>query len=224
MFPSWDVASHATFGSPAWEILDTARQERTELIIVGSHGRSFVGRFVLGSVSQKVLNEAPCSVRVARGRVETDAGPQRILIAFDGSKGAFDAVASVASRYWSDGADVRLVFACGTGNASARFVERCADQPAADAPACGGTFIKEAADKAIDVLEKARLRVSFSCTDGNARSALLEEAERWSADSIFVGANAGTGGLREFVLGSTAAAIAARASCSVEVVRPGFRR
>ena len=42
-----------------------------DLIVVGSHGRSALGRFMLGSVSQKVVTEAHCSVRVARGRAQT---------------------------------------------------------------------------------------------------------------------------------------------------------
>src|SRR4249919_2752824 len=58
MFPTWMVSSRATYGSPSFEILTLADQLKTDLIVVGSHGRSALGRLFLGSVSQKVLTEA----------------------------------------------------------------------------------------------------------------------------------------------------------------------
>ena len=65
-FPDWEISVQATYGSPAWEIITKANEVKADLIIVGSHGRSSVGRLFLGSISQKVLTEADCSVRVAR--------------------------------------------------------------------------------------------------------------------------------------------------------------
>src|SRR5262249_52768870 len=62
-FPAWDVFAEACADSPAWAIIKKAETWQPDLIVVGSHGRSALGRFVLGSVSQKVLTEAHCSVR-----------------------------------------------------------------------------------------------------------------------------------------------------------------
>ena len=56
---------HARIGKPADEILDLARQVGADLIIVGSKGAG-VERLVLGSVSEKVVREAGCTVEVAR--------------------------------------------------------------------------------------------------------------------------------------------------------------
>jgi nucleotide-binding universal stress UspA family protein len=47
---------------------------------------------------------------------------------------------------------------------------------------------------------------------------LLGEAESWGADCIFVGAR-GMGRVERFMLGSVSSAVAARAQCSVEIVR-----
>jgi len=68
IFPAWDVRAEALAGSPASAILNKADEWKPDLIVVGSHGRSALGRFILGSVSQKLVTEAHCSVRVARGR------------------------------------------------------------------------------------------------------------------------------------------------------------
>lgn len=47
-------------------ILAVAREERADLIVLGSHGRTGLQRFLLGSVSEKVLAQAPCSVLITR--------------------------------------------------------------------------------------------------------------------------------------------------------------
>ncbi len=57
---------HVVFGSPAAEIVRAARPD--DIVVVGTHGRGLLGRIVLGSVSQKVLREAPCPVLVVRPR------------------------------------------------------------------------------------------------------------------------------------------------------------
>jgi len=57
---------HARIGKPAEEILLLARDVGADLIIVGSKGAKGVGRLVLGSVSEKVVREALCTVEVAR--------------------------------------------------------------------------------------------------------------------------------------------------------------
>ena len=47
-------------------ILDVAEHEGVDLIVVGSHGRTGLTRFLLGSVSSQIANHAHCSVLVAK--------------------------------------------------------------------------------------------------------------------------------------------------------------
>lgn len=63
------------------------------------------------------------------------------------------------------------------------------------------------------------LTVSSVIKEGDPKHVLLDEAEHWGADCLFVGAR-GLSGVERFLLGSVSAAVAARAHCSVEVVRP----
>ena len=58
--------------------------------------RTALGRFVLGSVSQRVLTEALCSVRIARGRVDEPNSPVRIIVGTDGSRPSEEALKAVA--------------------------------------------------------------------------------------------------------------------------------
>jgi nucleotide-binding universal stress UspA family protein len=53
-------------GDPRTVILDSAANWPADLIVVGSHGRSGLDRFLLGSVSERVVRHAPCSVEVVR--------------------------------------------------------------------------------------------------------------------------------------------------------------
>jgi len=53
-------------GDPKMVILDCATEWKADLIVVGSHGRKGVTRFVLGSVSEAVARYAHCSVEIAR--------------------------------------------------------------------------------------------------------------------------------------------------------------
>lgn len=51
-------------GRPADVILDVAREWPTDLIVIGSHGRSGVARVLLGSVAESVVRRAPCPVLI----------------------------------------------------------------------------------------------------------------------------------------------------------------
>ena len=53
-------------GNPAEEILATITRQKIDLAVVGSRGQSAVERLLVGSTSARVVNEAPCSVLIAR--------------------------------------------------------------------------------------------------------------------------------------------------------------
>jgi nucleotide-binding universal stress UspA family protein len=55
-------------GNPAETILEVAEAEGVDLIVLGSHGRSGLGRFLLGSVSSQVSSHAACSVLIAKAK------------------------------------------------------------------------------------------------------------------------------------------------------------
>jgi nucleotide-binding universal stress UspA family protein len=49
-------------GAPAVEIMNVARQSHADLIVMGTHGRTGLGRLLLGSVAEEILRRAPCPV------------------------------------------------------------------------------------------------------------------------------------------------------------------
>jgi len=55
-------------GNPADEIVSAAADYDTDLVVVGARGRGGMSRLLLGSVSEKVLRDAPCPVLIVKER------------------------------------------------------------------------------------------------------------------------------------------------------------
>jgi nucleotide-binding universal stress UspA family protein len=53
-------------GDPATEIVRYARESGCDMIVMGTHGRTGIERLLLGSVAEKVLRDANCSVMVVK--------------------------------------------------------------------------------------------------------------------------------------------------------------
>ena len=64
--PEERVVTEVQVGEPAEEIVDLARLEGYDLIVMGSRGLSPVRELLMGSVSNRVLHMAPCPVLIAR--------------------------------------------------------------------------------------------------------------------------------------------------------------
>jgi nucleotide-binding universal stress UspA family protein len=219
-FPDWEVRTKVLEGSPSWELLWKAEEWRPDLVVVGSQGRSALGRFFLGSVSKKLATESPSSVRVARRTEEKSVDePPRIMVGVDGSPGSERAVRSVGRRVWPEGTEVRLV------NVDDGISPTSIAHILPTAAAFKGRN-EEAAAKAQRMAEWAEselraigLQVSVAIVKGEPQSVLIEEALKWEADSIFVGSYGLDHIDEESGLGGVATGLVTKAPCSVEVVR-----
>lgn len=67
-FPSSkiDLTSQVSMGAPDRILIETAKEWAADLIVIGSHGRGFWERKLLGSISDSLIHNAPCSVLVVR--------------------------------------------------------------------------------------------------------------------------------------------------------------
>jgi nucleotide-binding universal stress UspA family protein len=61
-----DVKTILDEGSPAEMIVDRASKEKIDLIIMGTAGRKGLDRFFIGSISERVLRQAHCSVMIVK--------------------------------------------------------------------------------------------------------------------------------------------------------------
>lgn len=62
---------HVVRGAPAQCVVDEASAHHCDLIVVGTHGRTGLGRLVLGSVAETIVRLAPCSVLTVKKRKST---------------------------------------------------------------------------------------------------------------------------------------------------------
>jgi nucleotide-binding universal stress UspA family protein len=211
IFPTWDVHAEAHGDAPAWAIIKKADEWDADLVVVGSQGRSMLGRILLGSVSQTVVTHARCAVRVARGSSTVAEGPVRLVVGVDGSPDAETAIRVIAERDWPEGSEVLVITAFDRKMATA-----AQSGDASDVEARG--WVREMLEASAQKLRAAGLQVSTMIKEGDPKRLLPDEAERLRADAIFLGAR-GLGRIERLLLGSVSAAVAARAHCSVEVIR-----
>jgi nucleotide-binding universal stress UspA family protein len=146
----------------------------------------------------------------------------RIIVGWDGSADASSAVKVVAQRTWPPGSQGRLV--------TALDVRLSLSLPAivpAELIALGSSphvpvetdLLREGARTAIQTLQATGLEIDEPVLRiGDPKRVLVDEAKKWMADCIFVGAK-GMSRIERVLLGSVSGAVAARAHCSVEVVR-----
>lgn len=221
LFPAWSISSEAEADSPAWALIRKADQWKPDLIVMGARGHSvFGGRLILGSISQRVLYEARCSVRIARAADKNPEDPVRVLIGVDSSVDSNAAVDEVCHRHWPKGTEVGLLavvdtvmpFSSSPSEPSAMKWIEVADES-------NWNQVREIFAPAVDKIRRTGLHAEVLIRRGNPADEILEEANTWGADCIFVGAK-GTRGIDRLLLGSVSSAVSSRAHCSVEVVRP----
>lgn len=139
----------------------------------------------------------------------------RLLLATDGSAGAATAVDLVASVPWPDGTAVDVVRVVDT------LLSTWAYAPTPDLQIPHEQLIAEGRQTVDQVARQLRdrgLRASGFVLQGPEVPSLVDQARRSGADMVVCGSR-GRGHLRSVMLGSVSAGVAARAACSVLVVR-----
>jgi len=220
-FPTWTTASEAVSGSPAHEILARAESFHPDVIIVGEpHHAAEPGHIFLGHTSQTILAKADCTVRIARSRENaTPNTSPRLLVGFDGSATARNAVDMISRRKWPDGTTVRLLAVADSSMLSSigRFTPQM-NNAAAEAR-FATQWAETLAAKRLTELTAAGLSASVDIQFGHPMETIVKDAERWMADAIFVGPHSAPNSFERYLMGSVSSGVAARANCTVEVVR-----
>lgn len=98
--------------SVAGALLDYAEEEAVDLIVLGTHGRSGISRFFLGSVAEKVIRHARCPVLAVgpdRAGYRSHPGYEKILVGFDFSEYSQNAAAAALELARRFGARVQVL-------------------------------------------------------------------------------------------------------------------
>ena len=217
----WNVRTEVVEGNPRRTINEFAKEWKADLVMVGAHEQSAIGRLCLGSTAQAVMRHAPCSVEIVRPRPTGNDGGWKILVATDGSEFSQAALHAVASGAWPPGSQVKVIsvpeFILGK---DASYLEKHPVRDLSDLGAASIEDAKKCLSEARLILGNGPFPLIAEIPEYEERpfQVILHEAERWGADLIVVGSH-GRSGFDRFVMGSVSEAVALRAQCSVEVVR-----
>ena len=163
-------------------------------------------------------------MRVARQTTGTGTSAIRIILGVDGSAGAQEAVRTVAARGWTPGSEVRVVVAEDVLKANSVYalippVNEFIDEVDRSERTEAERIAEEAIKQLRSELDGKSVTVSSAVLTGDPKQVLVRHAEEFGADCIFTGATGFSNPIERFLVGSVSAAVAARAHCSVEVVR-----
>jgi nucleotide-binding universal stress UspA family protein len=208
------VTSKFLTGAPWDQIVETLRgDEAFDLVVMGSHGRTGITRVLLGSVTEKVVRHAPCSVLAVRtGGEATSFG--HILCPVDFSDSARHAVDRAAQLAAPKGAGITLlhVIELPLTPAGEPFGVDFLDNIEQGA---GGLLEKWAAElkSRVEVPVATEIRVG---SPGMQTLALLDHDPTF--DLVVIGSHGRTG-LGRVLLGSVAEKVVRHATCPVLVAR-----
>jgi len=142
----------------------------------------------------------------------------KLLLAIDNSEYSADAIKEVKVRSWPPKTIVRVI-----------SVVEPITPPAAELWYDASGSLERAqqeltkratklTQKTSESLKRKGLKGESAVREGDARSVIVDEAQKWSADLIVLGSH-GYSGIKRLLLGSVASSVASHAPCSVEIVR-----
>lgn len=211
-----ELEALVSHGFPDTGLCEVASEHGADLVAVGTHGRTGLGWFLLGSVARRVVRLAEQDVLVCRARGEGREGFPRILVPTDFSAAAgraLDAAAVLAAP----GATIEVVHAVDELPPGRRL---SSDRGALEQLSTViGEAMRERGQQLIAGVKRDDLTVRFHVETGAPQAVAVEWAERDDFDLVAMGAS-GVRGARRLLLGSVAEATVQRAPCSVLVAHP----
>lgn len=212
-------------GEPAQAIVAYAQEHATGLLLaMATHGRSGLGRWVFGSVAERVLHASPVPLLLARPPVGTSvtvalAAPYRyILVPLDGSALAEQALPTVQSLAAAMDATLLLTAVVPSRDDRAAALAGVVPPPLSSAQQAEqarlGQYLKTVAAR----LAAGGLRVETQVRYGHPAEAILRDSAYTDADLIVM-ATHGRSGLQRLWLGSVALKVVQGAHCPVLLVR-----
>ncbi|MDN5943262.1 MAG: universal stress protein [Nitrospira sp.] len=196
--------------------------KRDGLLVVGSRGLDALDRFMLGSVSTKLIQHATCPVLVVKGAA---APVRRIIIAIDGSDASATAMEFVLTRFQPDrstGKSRRAPIHVSVVHVMAPLY-LAPITITSTIPGIKSPELTEADLRFIDQSVQKLIKAGFTAEPvyqlGNPAEEILKAAVKHDADLIVIGAQ-GLGAMARFLLGSVSTRVVQHATCAVLVVRP----
>jgi len=207
------VESLVCEGEPPDVIVDIAREKKADLISMGTHGRKGIKRLIMGSVTSKVIVNAPCDVMVVKRPCTECTGEYKsILVPFDGSEFSKKALGRACKLSKIDNAEITVLYVIPHYEEMIEFLKTESIKKG----------LLEEAQKIIDVAREIAsgygIAIKTDVRDGHAGEKIIESAKMLKNDLIVMGAH-GWRGVSKAIMGSTTERVIMNASCPVLVVK-----
>ncbi|MCA9990353.1 MAG: universal stress protein [Anaerolineales bacterium] len=201
-------------GDEASTIIDTAQEQDVNLIVMSTHGYSGFTRWMLGSVTEKVLRQAPCPVLVVRS-----ANPiTKVVIALDGSllsEQALDPGLEVAHQLEAEVTLLRVYH-----GGSLREEERVQlDWTESGLNQRLHESVRAYLEQTALHTKRPGQEIDYIVLDGAPAQTILDYIDVQGTDLVVM-ATHGRGGLRRWVYGSITEKVMRSANCSMLIIRP----
>jgi nucleotide-binding universal stress UspA family protein len=216
-------------GAAAESILDVARAENADLIVMSTHGRGGFGRFLLGSVADKVVRHTDVPVMLVRARDVHAEAPdfKRILVPLDGSQVAAAVLPAVRDLARCASSEIVLLRVT-PGEPAAPLPLAPLPEPTAELADARAAQPSQAAEKEraatayVQSMQQSAdhwgVPVRTLVQVGDPASVILDTAQDLYVDLIAMSTH-GLGGLRRFFLGSVAERVVRHAEAPVLLFR-----
>lgn len=221
---NWAGETMVRYGKPVNEILRAAENIDADLIVMGSHGTSMVKRFLLGSVSDRVFEYAPCSVLIVKKRDEDEPltaiepgtnAAYRIMLAFDNSDISHEALRMCSSLPLEANSTIKVVSVMPLITAYRQDIRQHINSIWLQKK----KIMQAKLDNAVASLQWAVSDVTTELREGeNVSDEVLRAAEENESDLTMIGCK-DKGIIRRLLLGSITHRITRYARCSVWAVR-----
>jgi len=142
----------------------------------------------------------------------------KLLLAIDDSEYSTAAIKEVAKRPWPPRTVVRVITVVEPVPPAAAELWYDASGSLERAQQALTKRATKLTQKTSDSLKRKGFKIETAVREGDARSAIVDEARKWSADLIVLGSHGYTG-IKRLLLGSVASSVVSHAPCSVEIVR-----
>ncbi len=220
------ISCDAHEGNPAVQIINEAEKTSNTLIAMVTHGRSGLGRWVLGSVTDKVLHGAANPLLITHAHEEgtdsSDVNLKNLVVPLDGSPLADQVLPHVEALAPALGLNVILVRVTASSDEYYRYV----DMSAGVNPERFEAYAKEAQAEAAHHLQQVKERlirngvssVEERLLNGNAARAILDLVQE-TADGLVALTTHGRSGVERWVLGSVTDRLVRHSGQPVLVIR-----
>lgn len=200
-----------------WAILEAASEKQSDLIVMSTHGRGGLGRWLYGSVADRVLRSAEAPIILVPPGAHDDwetAQPFRIVVAVDGSAFAEEAIEPATELAQGLGAEVQLVCAV-----DPPYYWVGPDAYAVYDPSAESAAARDYAESIAATLRKSGVVASVEVSWGQPDRVILNAAREFGAHLIVL-ATHGRGGMARLAMGSVTQAVLHRSMVPLMIVRP----